>query len=248
MRDPIDLFSRHSRHYKTFRPSYPSALYHDVLSFTSGRKCCWDCATGNGQVAVEMAKHFQSVCATDISRHQLLQSPTLSNIHYVQGRAEKTAFDDASFDLITVGQALHWFDHLAFNMEAKRVLRPGGSIAVWTYGILRISPSIDAIIDEFYRDVIGPYWAPERSHVDSKYADIPFDFSNVRKFQYRLQLTWTLRHLEGYINTWSSVQKYKETNGEKNPVKWIMDRIDSILASENSLTVEFPLFLQIGQN
>ena len=248
MKDPVDLFSNHSHHYKAFRPSYPSALYGDVLSHTKGRKLCWDCATGNGQVAVEMAKHFQLVHATDISKYQLLQAPKLSNIHYAHGRAEKTTFDDASLDLITVGQALHWFDQLAFNKEAKRVLCPGGSIAVWTYGLLRISPLVDQVIDEFYSDIMGAYWAPERSHVDSKYADIPFDFSNVRKFQYRLELSWTLNHLEGYLNTWSSVQKYKETNDEKNPVAWVMNRIDSRQGPKSKLAVEFPLYLQMGQN
>jgi hypothetical protein len=49
---PKDLFSNHASLYSKFRPSYPQELYDYVLSFVENRNKAWDCATGNGQVAV----------------------------------------------------------------------------------------------------------------------------------------------------------------------------------------------------
>jgi len=247
LKKPIDLFSKQAQHYKTYRPSYPDQLYADILSITHGRHACWDCATGNGQVAHELAKHFPRVYATDISQQQLDQAPRKSNICYSMERAEKTTFEDNAFDLITVGQALHWFDHEAFNTEARRLLRPMGIIAVWCYGVLRVHAKIDAIIDEFYREIVGPYWAPERRHVDMNYADIPFHFSNIRTYEYAYIKSWTLHQFEGYLNTWSSVQKYKQIHPNSDPVTWVVDRIKPLAEHNEVFSVRFPVFLQTGR-
>lgn len=247
MKKPLDLFSEQAHQYKVYRPSYPDQLYTDILSITHGRHACWDCATGNGQVAEELAKHFVQVYATDVSQQQLDQAPRKSNISYSTERAEETSFADNAFDLITVGQALHWFDHEAFNTEVKRLLQPSGIIAVWCYGVLRIHAEIDAIIDEFYRDIVGPYWAPERDHVDRNYADIPFHFSEVQTQHYEFVQSWTRHQLAGYLNTWSSVQKYKQIHTGSHPVKWVTDRIEPLLEDEEVLQVRFPIFLQTGR-
>ena len=66
---------------------------------------------------------------------------------YAVSAAEKTLFGDNSFDLVTVAQAIHWFDFKAFYSEVKRTLKHGGLLAVITYGLLKINVDADKIIN-----------------------------------------------------------------------------------------------------
>lgn len=74
MKDSKDLFSDQSKLYAKFRPTYPSLLYDWILDLIPGRTCAWDCGTGNGQVALRLASHFEQVIATDISQKQIDQA------------------------------------------------------------------------------------------------------------------------------------------------------------------------------
>src|SRR5688572_2580381 len=103
-----DLFSSQSKAYAAFRPTYPAELYEFIFRNTKNFVLAWDCATGNGQVAQDLSKRFKKVYATDISQQQLDEAFKVTNIQYSVSKAEQTNFPDSSFDLITVGQALHW--------------------------------------------------------------------------------------------------------------------------------------------
>lgn len=241
-----DLFSKQSSTYKRYRPTYPEKLYDLILGETSDRNLCWDVGCGNGQVAAQLATHFDQVEATDLSENQLAHAVQKTNIHYAVGRAEKTNFLDHSFDLITVGQAIHWFDHDAFNQEVKRVLKPGGTFAIWCYELSRVSSEIDAVIWDFYTDKIGSYWAPERRFIDEHYATVPFPFDevNMGDTPVLMQVNWTVDVMEGYLNSWSSVQKYIKENGT-NPVDDVIEKLAPLW--NGSLEVVFPLYLRIGK-
>ncbi|HEX6226203.1 MAG TPA: class I SAM-dependent methyltransferase, partial [Chryseolinea sp.] len=119
-----DLFSSHSKIYAAFRPTYPKALYEFIFQHVGGKNSAWDCATGNGQVAKYLSYYFDKVYATDISQQQLDQAAREENIFYSKTPAERTGFPDDQFDLITVAQALHWFDRDSFYSEALRVAKP----------------------------------------------------------------------------------------------------------------------------
>ena len=226
MKIPIDKFSRQSEIYKKFRPTYPIELIEYINTLCRSKEASWDCGTGNGQVAQILAKSFKKVYATDISENQLKHAPLKENIIYKVERAEKTSFPDHSFDLITIAQAIHWFDLDAFNKEVKRVLKPDGIIAVWGYGLLKINPEIDKIIADFYKNIIGGYWNKERRHIDSHYKSINFDFEEIDVQQkFHIQTQWTLFQLEGYFNSWSSIQNYMEQNNGCNPVEALIKEI-----------------------
>ncbi|MEM9143678.1 MAG: class I SAM-dependent methyltransferase, partial [Bacteroidota bacterium] len=167
MKEALDRFSGHSKSYKKFRPVYPQTLYTELLSHMDSRESCWDCGTGNGQVALALARYFQTVYASDISREQIQNAEQPKNVQFHVERAESTSFESNFFDLITVAQAIHWFDLDAFGKEVYRVSKNGGLLAVWGYGLLRISKKIDARIDAFYSGVVGPYWDRERRHIDN---------------------------------------------------------------------------------
>src|SRR5690606_15220432 len=120
-----DYFSKQSKAYAAFRPAYPPELYDFIFQFISNRSDAWDCATGNGQVARYLAEHFDKVHASDISAQQVSNAFIADNIFYSIAPAERSGFPDRQFDLITVAQALHWFDLPSFYGEVKRVARPG---------------------------------------------------------------------------------------------------------------------------
>jgi SAM-dependent methyltransferase len=246
MTAPKDNFSRQASLYKKFRPTYPPALYEFLLNLVPNRECAWDCGTGNGQVAVELAKYFTHVKATDISEKQLQQAPVLDNIEYRLLPAEKTDFPDNSFDLITVGQAAHWFDFESFYPEVNRVAKPNSILALWGYGLLSITPAIDAIIHHFYTEVIGPYWDAERKHIDAAFTTLPFPLHELPSFTGAIEQVWTVADLEGYLNTWSSVQAYMQKHGE-NPVEACMVEIRKVWEAGGELPVHFPIFSRIGR-
>jgi len=246
MESPKDKFSSQSSTYKKFRPTYPDELYDAILKTVKSRNECWDCGTGNGQVAVELSKHFKKVYAADLSKKQIDNAEKRENIFYSVGTAEKTEFEDNKFDLITLAQAAHWFNMEAFNTEMRRVSKNGGIVCVWGYGLLRINDPINKLIDKFYNDIIGPYWDPERRHIENEYDSLNFDFNELdTPKDLFIKIRWTLREFEGYLNSWSSVQNYKELKKE-NPVTWMMDNLKKLWGENVQKEVRFPIFMKMG--
>ena len=239
-----DRFSNHSKEYATFRPGYPKGLYDFIFNHVNYFNCAWDAGTGNGQVAADLASRFRRVLATDISVRQLDQARRLTNIDYsVAG--EVTVFPNRTTDLITVGQAIHWFDRDNFYKEVKRVAKPGSLVAVWGYGLLSISPEIDPLLEHFYREVVGPYWDPERKLIDERYQTISFPFDEIKTPAFRFSVQWSLKELQGYLETWSSVRKYMQINNT-NPVDDFVGLIRSSWSNEK-VAANFPLFLRLGR-
>jgi ubiquinone/menaquinone biosynthesis C-methylase UbiE len=133
-----DHFSRLAAQYSAFRPAYPPAIYDYLGQLCHERQSAWDCACGNGQAALALAERFQAVIATDASPQQLAAAPAHANVTYRVARAEESGIESQSVDLVTVAQALHWFDLDPFYGEVQRVLKPSGVLAVWTYGPLHV--------------------------------------------------------------------------------------------------------------
>lgn len=240
-----DLFSRQADRYATYRPTYPAELYEFVLAHVSGREAAWDCATGNGQVARELARYFRKVMATDLSENQLSKAIPVENVDYQVSSAENSLQADYSFDLVTVGQALHWFDFEAFYAEVRRVTKSGGVLAVWGYELLNISPEIDALILDFYENTVGPYWAPERRYVQERYTTVPFPFREIPAPEFPMVKYWTLDELAGYFETWSSVDKFRQQHGF-SPVGKLTERLRPYWPDGETKGVLFPVFLRLG--
>jgi ubiquinone/menaquinone biosynthesis C-methylase UbiE len=96
------------------------------------RRLAVDCATGSGQAAVALAEHFAAVLAVDASSSQLTRAQPHPRVYYAASLAERLPAPDGSADLVTAAQAAHWFDFERFHAECRRVLAPGGVVAVWT--------------------------------------------------------------------------------------------------------------------
>ena len=110
-----DNFSNHAADYAKFRPTYPKEVFDFLYELIEEKTNAWDVATGNGQVAVELAEQFKQVLATDLSAQQLAEAPKIDNITYRVQTAEAPFENVTRFDLITVAQAMHWFDFEAFS-------------------------------------------------------------------------------------------------------------------------------------
>jgi SAM-dependent methyltransferase len=240
-----DNFSNQAEVYAKYRPQYPPELFQYILSFVKEKKLAWDCGTGNGQTAKELSKYFENVYATDISSKQIEHAAKEKNICYAIEPAEQTNIEDSTIDLITVSQALHWFDFDKFYDEVKRVSKQNGVIAVWTYSLLKIDPVTDALINNYHFNTLHDYWDKERKYVDDAYTTIPFPFEQISSPEFSIELNWNVDDLEGYLNTWSALQKFIKENNY-NPVPDLMKEIKrNWPASETRKTI-FPIYLKLA--
>jgi len=240
-----DNFSKQSDKYFKFRTGYPAELFTLIGKLTRSKINCWDCATGNGQLAGELSGSFENVYATDISSNQISQAFKSTNIHYSVQPAEQTNFEDDLFDLVVVGQAIHWFEFEKFYSEVRRTCKPGALLIVIGYGNPKIDPNIDPVLDHFYKNIVGPFWDTERKYIDEEYKTIPFPFEEIKHTEFSITCDWTLEHFIEYINTWSGVKHYINRNGV-NPVNEVNDILKSKWHKKIK-KVEFSLLLRIGK-
>ncbi len=212
-----DNFSTDSDKYAKYRPTYPSDFFEYLKSIVQNKHAVWDCGTGNGQVAFELAKSFDKVYATDISQSQIANALQSDNIFYTVQPAERTNFDNDMFDLVVVAQAIHWFDFEQFYKEVSRTAKEKAVLCVIGYGKLEVTEKIDSIIEDLYSNTLGNYWDKERKYIDENYQTIPFPCSEFPAPKFVNSQDWTLQHLIGYLNTWSAVKHFIKQNGF-NPV------------------------------
>ena len=240
-----DNFSTQAGLYAQFRPSYPKEMIDYVVSQVADKETALDVATGNGQVAGALSEHFKKVFATDISQKQLDNAIKKDNIVYRVSAAENTDFDANTFDLITVAQAIHWFDFDVFYKEIHRILKPNGVFAVLGYGLLYTNAGADRILHDFYTNIVGPYWDPERKYLDENYTTIPFPFEEQETPKFVNELTWDFEQLTGYLETWSAVQHYIKQHNS-NPIDLIREALREAW-QKGDKKVYFPLLLRIGK-
>lgn len=240
-----DNFSKNSDRYAKYRPTYSDDFFNYLDTIIETKESAWDCGTGNGQVAIQLAKRFSSVFATDISSSQLEQATKVSNITYSIQPAEKTNFPNDFFDLIIIAQAIHWFNFDQFYEEVQRTSKEGSKIVVIGYGKLEVNPKIDEIIDDFYNNTIGSYWDDERRYLDEDYQTIPFPFEEIKAPTFANSYNWTLEHLIGYLGTWSAVKHYIKKNNE-NPLFILQEKLFKNWGKELQLKVSFPMLIRIG--
>ena len=240
-----DNFSTQSDQYAKYRPKYPNDFFDYLGTIIKNKHVAWDCGTGNGQVAIELAKRFTMVYATDISVAQLAQAQQLPNVIYSVQAAEKTNFPNDFFDLITVAQAIHWFDFEKFYGEIKRTAKPNAMLVVMGYGKIEVSPEIDSIISDFYKNTIGNYWDKERKYIDELYKTIPFPFEEIETPSFSISYNWSLDHFMGYLGTWSAVKHYINDTMQ-NPLDVIENQLEDLWERDVVKKIKFPLLLRIG--
>jgi len=200
-----DHFSATAAAYAAHRPMYPPALADFLAETAARRELAWDGGCGSGQLSVLLADRFARVIASDASTEQVAHATPHPNVGYVVARAEAGVLADGTVDVAVAAQAAHWFDLPAYYAEVRRVGRRGGVVALVTYGLVRVDPRVDAVIDRFYSQVLGSYWPPERRHVEDGYRSLPFPFEEIGMPGLEMRANWTRSDLLGYVETWSAV-------------------------------------------
>jgi ubiquinone/menaquinone biosynthesis C-methylase UbiE len=243
-----DHFSRVADRYADFRPHYPAALFDWLATLAARDGLVWDCAAGSGQATLDLARRFDRVIATDASGEQIAAAAPHPRVEYRVAPAEASGLPAASVALVTVAQALHWFDLERFYAEARRVLRPDGVLAVWAYGINEVEgEAVNALVQDFYANVVGPYWPPERRLVEEGYRTVPFPWAELAPPPFRMEARWTLPQLLGYFGTWSATNRYAQATG-RDPLPPLAEALRGVWgAADLPRLVAWPLALRAGR-
>lgn len=242
-----DHFSGHAEAYARHRPLYPAELFAFLAELVPRHALAWDCATGNGQAALSLAPHFERVIATDASAEQIRAAEPHPSVEYRTAPAENSGLEGASVDLITVAQALHWFNFEGFYAEVRRVAAPHAVLAVWVYDLLRATPAIDPILRRFHDETVGPYWPPERHWVDALYETIPFPFDELPRPRFEMRADWTLEDLLGYLDTWSAVRRFRKERGD-DPLAALRPALAAAWPGDaERIAIRWSLHLRLGR-
>jgi SAM-dependent methyltransferase len=242
-----DYFSADSSAYAEFRPRYPEALFDWLSSLCPGHELAWDVGTGNGQAAIELARHFAQVIATDASPTQLAHAAPHQRILYRVAVAGEAGMEAASVDLVTVAQAVHWFDRERFWPEVRDALARDGVVAVWCYGLLRVDPAVDAVVDHLYGAILGPWWPPDRTLVVEGYRTLDFPFREIDPPPFFMEAVWTLRELAGYLYTWSAARQYQGHTGE-NAVALVLPQLAEAWGDPvTQRAIRWPIAVRVGR-
>lgn len=243
-----DHFASVAADYAGFRPTYPAALFAWLVGIAPGHDLAWDCATGSGQASRDLAPHFERIIATDASSAQIAAAAPYPGVEYRVAPAEASGLPDTAVDLITVAQALHWFDLDRFYTEARRVLKSGGILAAWCYGALTVEgEEVNVRAESFYRNTVGAYWPPERRLVESGYRTLPFPFAEIPAPIFDMEASWTLPELLGYFRSWSATARFIAEQG-RDPVAALALEMEPLWTPPHQRRrVSWPLAMRVGK-
>ena len=248
-----DQFSTVAAAYATYRPHYPPALATVLAERCSARGAAWDAGCGNGQLSASLAPHFDHVIATDPSQQQLDAAELQVRVEYRCTTAEASGLPDASIDLAVAAQAAHWFDWPRYVAEVARVARPGALVALVSYGILHVEGGLEpdrdragAIVEDYYRNVAGPYWPSARRHVEDGYRDLSWPWAPVAAPALDMTAQWTREDLVGYVATWSATQKLRAAVGDA-PFDALRERLATSWADGERREVRWPLAIRLAR-
>lgn len=241
-----DHFSPIASGYADSRPGYPAALFDWLASNCAARELAWDCGAGSGQASIALASRFRRVIATDASAGQIAHAPAHPNVEYRVAAAERSGLDAACVDLVTVAQALHWFDLDRFWPEVRRVARREALFAAWTYGPVQVEGvAADALVQGFRRD-IAPWWPAQRRHVENGYRELSFPFARRETPAFAIEARWSVDRLLGYLRSGSSVVRFRQSQGV-DPVQALESPLrEAWGAQDGERAIRWPLTVLCG--
>ena len=219
-----NFFSPIAKEYAQFRPLYPVQLFKWLASIAPSKQMAWDCATGTGQSASSLVGQFEQVVATDISEELLAQATPHERITYRKADALNSGLETATIDVITVANAMHWFHGPEFEREVRRVLKPGGIIAAWSFAFASITPEVDRLTRKVHNEIVDPFWIEPNRIVEHGYKDLYFQFDPVDTPRFSMISKMDLHALEGYMRTWSASVKYRAKYGA-DPISLVHDEL-----------------------
>lgn len=245
MKHAQDHFSSIAPQYALGRIGYPEDLYNFLGAQCAGHDLAWDCATGSGQAALDLARTFSGVIATDISAELLTLAPPHPRISYRMASAEESGIESGAVDLITVAQALHWFDLNRFWPEVMRVLKQGGVMAFWGYTWPVVAPGVDSVLEDF-KAVIASSWPERNSILLAGYSSIRAPLREIPSPSFEASAQWALEDYLAHLDSWSATRYYHERTGE-DVVEQFRPAFDRVWRGGRVL-VKWPLILRVFRN
>ncbi|XAR68436.1 Trans-aconitate 3-methyltransferase [Bertholletia excelsa] len=256
-----DLFQKQGKVYWKSRPYYPEELFQFIVSKTASHHLAWDVGTGSGQAAIALAGIFKNVVATDTSQGQLDFAPKLPNVRYQHtppnmsaAELEQLVSEQAGVDLVTVAQAMHWFDLPSFYRQVKYVLKkPHGVLAAWCYTTPEVSDNVDSIFKRHYFVDSRPYWSSGRNRVVDHYRSIDFPFEPVDgcdhtgPFEFKAERLMDLEDYLAYTRSSSAYQTALDKGVELLTDEVVEEFKQAWGDGGNCKMVKFPVHLRIGK-
>jgi SAM-dependent methyltransferase len=244
-----NTFTEAPESYAAARPLYPPELFEWIASQCAERDVAWDCATGNGQAAVALSKLFRTVHASDVSPEQLSAGLGARNIVYSAQPAEATNFESGTFDLVTVAQALHWFDFRRFWPEVRRVAKQGAFFCAWGYAWFAYPEEVEAALIQPAKRLLEPYWAAENRILWNGYQGhaIAFPFERIGAPDFRLEVEHDVASLVAYIRTWSAFKRGCRDQDLARALEALLAGAEERLGSAHSFRASTPLAVVAGR-
>lgn len=148
--------------YSAYRPTYGKALFDDLFDYhRGGRDVAVDIGCGTGQITTTLADSFTKVYGFDTSAKMLEVATRHDSVVYQEGPAEEIPLGDESVDLVTVGQAAHWFNHPVWFKEMARILKRNGTLSFWSYNEAIFTDHEEAtqLWNHYSHGPLGPHWS-----------------------------------------------------------------------------------------
>jgi SAM-dependent methyltransferase len=130
-------FATTAEFYEQYRPPYPTEFFRTVAERLKldKRQALIDLGTGPGVLALGFAPYVGRVLGVDPEPAMLVAARAAAarartDVTFVEGRAEDLPAAIGSFDVVTIGRALHWMDHKALGPLFARLVALGGAIIV----------------------------------------------------------------------------------------------------------------------
>lgn len=192
--------------YARYRPTYPPELAAALAGLVPAGTLALDVGCGSGQLSRLLAETGLEVLGVDASAQQLAHAERRPGLRFVAGRAGALPVGAGVAHLVVAAQAAHWFELARFWPEVRRVAVAGAAVALVTYGMPELDDAVAAAFRRFYADVLGPYWPPERRHVETGYAELAFPFAPLALPVPPIERAWPCGAFLGYVTTFSAVK------------------------------------------
>jgi SAM-dependent methyltransferase len=192
-----------------------------------------DVGCGTGQSTLALLELADEVVGVDSSAAMLSQAIPHAQTRYVEASAEQMPFDNASFGLITVGLAFHWFNQKQFMLEAQRVLQPSGSLVIYNDVFTSEMIGNDSYKTWSREWYLTRYPTPPRNNSSLTDSDaIQYGFAPSGSEQFVHEVGFTPEKLVDYLLTQTNVIAAVETGREdlQSVALWLLNSIQPLFA------------------
>lgn len=173
-----------------------------------------DIGCGTGMSTRALLPIAREIIGTDLSSEMLAQAEADLRVRYLQAPAEAQPFPEASVDLITVCKAFHWFDQPRFLLEAARILKPQGKMAIYGHGFPGIMLNDEGFLEWFKTEFMTRYPNPSRPSTDQGRIVIEQSVFGLEEERFLHTLWLELEQLTEHLLTWSNVIQKVEQGQE----------------------------------